>query len=417
MGRKKKQSLPDEPHVNLRDALLVEPDTDMMEEPLHPLNDPFDPSEISIEAKPLPIETLLRRLDQGSINLSPDFQRNEVWTIEKRSRLIESIMLKIPLPMFYVSANAMSEMQVVDGLQRMSTIRDFVLGEEYLAGDRKALGKGFKLKKLEFWVEYEGKQFADLPVFLRNRILETQIHVTVINPTTPEVVRRNVFKRINTGGMALSGQEIRNALYNGPSTQLIRRLAATEAFQQAAIGVKTQRMEDHEMILRFMAFLARPYESYNMARSLDTFLSDTLVIFNGHPAYETHEFKRAAEAQTIKPEDIQKDKVENAEGIFMAGVSRAAQLFGEHCFRKSYPGRRRSPLNKSLFEMWTLGLGQLSEHQFQGILDRQAAFMDDYKALVDSDEFQFEITRDSMKRKVVSIRFGKIDALIAKYSY
>lgn len=91
--------------------------------------DPFNPDEISIDTKLITMETLMRRLQQGTITLNPDFQRNEVWNSERKSQLIESLLLKIPIPMFYVSSDEKSNWTVVDGLQRISTLRDFVLGK------------------------------------------------------------------------------------------------------------------------------------------------------------------------------------------------------------------------------------------------------------------------------------------------
>jgi hypothetical protein len=114
------------------------------------LAEPFNPEKISIYSKSVPMDTCLRRLKQNTIKLNPDFQRNEVWTEDKRSQLIESLMLKIPLPMFYVSADEKGVWTVVDGLQRLSTIRDFILGKELN-------GEGFKLNSLEFWQIYNTK--------------------------------------------------------------------------------------------------------------------------------------------------------------------------------------------------------------------------------------------------------------------
>jgi uncharacterized protein with ParB-like and HNH nuclease domain len=96
------------------------------------LDDPFNPEEISIDSKVVSMDNCLRRLTQGTITLNPDFQRKEVWTEDKKSQLIESLMLKIPLPMFYVSADEKNNYTVVDGLQRLSTIRSFILGDRYL---------------------------------------------------------------------------------------------------------------------------------------------------------------------------------------------------------------------------------------------------------------------------------------------
>ncbi len=116
--------------------------------------DPFNPDEISIDTKPITMETLMRRLQQGTITLNPDFQRKEVWNSERKSQLIESMLLKIPIPMFYVSSDEKSNWTVVDGLQRISTLRDFVLGKSYLEDTQKNIDKkgyGFKLQGLEFW--------------------------------------------------------------------------------------------------------------------------------------------------------------------------------------------------------------------------------------------------------------------------
>jgi hypothetical protein len=381
------------------------------------MNDPFDPEEISIDTKTVPMETCLRRLQQGSIKLNPDFQRAEVWTPEKKSQLIESLMLRIPLPMFYVSADEKNNYTVVDGLQRLSTIRSFLLGDQYLAERKEELkGQGFRLQNLEFWKRYEGATFNELPENLKNRIVEAEFQFTIINPGTPEEVRRNIFKRLNTGGEPLSSQEIRNALYIGPSTELLNRLALSPTFTRATGGsIKTRRMEDKELILRFLGFLVRSYEGYKTT-NVDTYLSDTMIIINAMPTFDGREFKKMTAKGKVRIGDVKVQEINQLEQDFDLAMRRSEQLFGQHTFRKSYGNNNRKPINKSLFETWGNLLLGLNDAAFERLLMYEKALMKDYVQLLNDNEFHNDISRDSMKQTSVARRFAKILNLINTYS-
>ena len=121
-----------------------------------------------------------------------------IWSDAQKSRLIESLLLRIPIPVFYVSADESENWAVVDGVRRMSAINDFINGEYDLIG-------------LEYLSELIGKKFEHLPRNMFRRISETQLVVNVIEPRTPVEVMFNIFHRINTGGMTLNGREIRHA--------------------------------------------------------------------------------------------------------------------------------------------------------------------------------------------------------------
>lgn len=382
--------------------------------------DPFDPDEISINTKNFTMDGCLRRLTQGTIILNPGFQRQEVWTIDKKSRLIESLMLKIPIPMFYVSADENGTLTMVDGLQRFSTIRDFILGKKYLnTRDEKDNGDGFRLQDLEFWKEYEKKTFKELPTHIVNRILETEFTFTVINPGTPEELRRNIFKRINTGGLPLSSQEIRNALYIGQATTLLNELASLNIFKQATdYSIKDQRMEDKELILRFVSFLVRRYTSFNKSVSVDTWLSDTMIIVNSLPNLDARNLKRQVSKPnaTIDMRSIVPLSVDSIRASFEIAMKRAHKLFTSHAFRKSYPGKRRTPINKSLFETWGVLLSGITEEQFDNLYKRKDEMMMDYEDLINDNDFVIIISRDSMKPASIKKRFEIISNLIQTYS-
>ena len=147
---------------------------------------PFDAEKISITDKRVPMETIIRRLRQGSISAPAIQRRAGIWGNDQQSRLIESLMLKIPIPLFYVSEDEDVNWKVVDGLQRITAIRRYIVHEE------------FNLLELEFMREFEGLSFNQLPQKFQSRILETEFQFAIINPSTPANVQRLVFKRINT---------------------------------------------------------------------------------------------------------------------------------------------------------------------------------------------------------------------------
>lgn len=392
--------------ADLYDPYYTEPSFEDEDENVS-IDDPFNPEDISIDTKSLGMEACLRRIQQKTIILNPDFQRKEVWTIDKKSRLIESLMLKIPIPMFYVSADEKNVFTVVDGLQRLSTIRSFILGDEYLKTETASLkGEGFKLESLEFWTKFNEKTFNELPINLQNRLLESEFTFTIINPGTPEEVKRNIFKRINTGGLPLSAQEIRNALYTGQSTDLLNQLAESDEFKSATgNSVKSSRMEDRELVLRLLAFLIREPICYPKNNSMDTFLSDTMRLINAFPAMESRDVCKLFQQGIATPESIRYKDIEQLSGLFKDAMHRAKILFGTHAFRRSYNDKRRTPINKALFEMWGVLLSRLSKAEFNKLYLSKKVFMQQYIELLNDSDFQNLISRDSLKVQSVQRRF------------
>jgi hypothetical protein len=373
--------------------------------------EPFDPESISIEPKVIAMDTLIRRLKQGSIHLSPGFQRAEVWDQTRRSRLIESIILRIPLPMFYVAANAEGRWEVVDGLQRLSTIRNFILGD----GD----GNKLKLKNLEFLGKsLNGKTFSDIDreaekemtkQRLVNTIMETEMRFTVINPGTPEAVKRNIFKRINTGGMPLTSQEIRHALYQGKSSELLSKLVCSAPFKKAIQSkINDSRMGARELVLRFISFLIMSRNDYKS--SMDTWLSNTMRIINCMPELDSEKLNK------IYPDSrapyILYGDTEEIEYLFNLAMTRNNLIFGQHAFRKSLPGERKTPINKALFETWSNTLCKLDELSFNLLVERKEALFSEYKILLRDIDFNNAISRNASQPKEVIERHTEIVNLI-----
>jgi hypothetical protein len=348
------------------------------------LIEPFDPDLISIEQRVVPMDTLIRRLKQGSIRLSPNFQRKEVWDNGRRSRLIESIILRIPLPMFYVAADVEGRWDVVDGLQRLSTIRNFILGDENKAK--------LRLESLEFLGgRLNGKTFDDIdinsPAYQRmiNTIMETEMRFTIINPGTPEEVKRNVFKRLNTGGLPLTSQEIRHALYQGQVTDLLATLAESKSFKEATdYSINDSRMAARELVLYFLAFAIFPHAAYK--GNMDTWLSNAMRVINLMPNLEQPKLLKIFDSQ----ENILEIKVKTIEELvsrFELAMTRGMAFFDKYAFRKSLPVKdsRRTPVNKALFETWGNILAELNQEDFSILLKNKAQIIENYCIILNGD--------------------------------
>ena len=375
------------------------------------IHEPFNPEEIFIKTKEVPMDTVIRRIRKGTINLAPAFQRNSVWGIKQKSRLIESLMLKIPLPMFYVAGDRQEKWDVVDGLQRLTTICEFLFGssqhEEIIKLKEFDYSHGFKLKNLEFWGDkYDNKKFDDLPDVLQTRILESAFTFTIIEAGTPEVVRRNIFKRLNTGGMPLTPQEIRHALYQGEATKLLEQLSKSDDFMTAvSSSVDDSRMGAREMILRMLSFVMRSYKEYPNNNDMDSFICDTMIAINKSP-YNLQN----TEIKNIRIKDI-----EQICALFKTGMNRAYKLFGEYAFRRSIKGQRKTPINKSLFEVWGSILAEIDSVTFDKLIADKHNFIERFKGYIFDSQIEHAISKDSWKKNSVNVRFHRAYELINIY--
>jgi hypothetical protein len=372
--------------------------------------EPFNPEEISIQQRIVPMDMLVRRLKQGSIQLSPSFQRKQVWDDTRKSRLIESLMLNIPLPMFYVAADEEGNWEVVDGLQRLSTIRDFIIGDKD--------GVPLRLKNLEFLNDkYANKTFKAIEndrnsQTVVNDIYEAEMRFTVINPGTPEAVKRNIFKRINTGGMPLTAQEIRHALYEGTSSELLQALVKSDSFTQA-VGKRLDdsRMGASELILRLVSFMILDRNAYKS--NMDSWLSNAMRVMNFFPNPSEDNLKRIF-LKDIVP-SVKVGTIEDVITRFNLSMMRNQQLFDGHAFRKSLPSEtRKSPINKSLFEIWGNVLSDLSEYEYSVLVLRKEVLLTSYSCLLEDSEFNNYISRHSSTTRGVVDGYKSVFDLVQR---
>ncbi len=289
----------------------------------YPLNSVF------IRTATRPVGDVVQRIRKGRYQLNPDFQRDFIWPESKQSRLIESCLMRIPLPVFYLAEAQDGRIIVVDGLQRLATFSRFIDGKFTLKGLDDGQDNGTPAPHLD------GKRFKDLPLDLQERIEDTQLTLYILDRNAPERAKLDIFERVNSG-VALSRQQMRNSLYNGPATRWLREAAEDDSFRNVIRGgLNSKIMRDREAINRFCAFYLLRYEEYK-AGDMDAFLARTLVKLN--------------------QQDEQKFNTMSAD--FRRSMKVNYFLFKDHAFRKSLAyngyGTARTVINISLFDVFSV---------------------------------------------------------------
>jgi len=342
----------------------------------------FDPSLINIDNRLVNIDLIVKRLRQEppEIDLYPDFQRSDdLWDKTKQSRLIESILIRFPLPAFYFDGSDKNNWLVVDGLQRLSSIRNFMLT------------KTLKLTNLEFLSQLNGFGFDDLDRSLQRQIEETQIIAYVINPGTPDDVKFNIFKRINTGGLVLTAQEIRHALYQGRPSKFIAELSNLEQFKIATnYSIRPQRMLDRDFVNRFLAFYLLGESNY--VPDLDTYMSRAMAQLNTIPDAILSECKNA----------------------FIHSMELNSLIFESNAFRRiDRNSTRKKPLNKALFDVFSVLFARLDSTSMVKLSENRKQFVHGFINILESDAtFQSSISSSTSDRNRVLYRFYKVSELI-----
>ncbi len=345
------------------------------------ITEPFNPALIRIDTRTMTIDLLLKRISECELDLTPTFQRKSgLWKPKEKSRLIESLLIRIPLPAFYKDATNDERWLVVDGQQRLTTMKRFVLD------------KDLKLCDLEFLKDLEGKTYNELPRNLQRRIQETQVTVYLIEKGTPHQLKFNIFKRINTGGLPLSPQEIRHALYQGKATEIVAILADSDEFKKATGNSlrRDYRMEDREFGLRFLAFTITHYTEYKI-QDFDEFFNETMAALNKMSDRQLQELDRG----------------------FRRAMMAAFEIFGKYAFRKRYQANAKMyPINKALFEVWSVCLNQLSDEQLQLLKERKDEVNKKFMQLMNNSDFNKAVSESTGQIKNVQRRFSAIEQLI-----
>lgn len=343
---------------------------------------PFNPNEIEIEIPPYTIGYLMDRIEHNEINMNTDFQReNNLWSPEKQSRLIESILLGLPLPAFYFDTSNPC-WDIIDGLQRCCSIENFCVKKE------------LRLTGLEFLGEKDGKKYLDgagyddLDRTMQRSIITRPITVNLIKKAHRKV-RFILFKRLNTGGLELTPQEIRNAVYQGKAADTVKQLAKIEVFRKATDWrIPTKRMEDRDFVSRFIAFYLLDYTNYQPG--LDDFVNSSMELLEKY------------------------DKTE-IESNFIKAMQLAIDIFGNDAFRKrTNITDSRRPINKAYFEVIAVLFAKLTTDEEKLLREHSDVFKDNLIVLMQTDRYSNSLSQGTGTKDSVTVRFSWFNQVLKK---
>ena len=344
---------------------------------------PFKPEDINIKIVPRNIGQLVELLEDKQI-LIPKYQRlPNLWNNTKKSRFIESLMLDLPIPLFYFDEGDNKKWYVVDGLQRMSTLEHFMLGTGEVGKNNSKL----KLENLEFLTEYNLKTWDDLPKDIKRRINSNQVTINLIGKGTPDEVKYTIFSRINQGDVPLTSQEIRTALFQGYRVDFLEKLVSKETevgqlFHKVTSGsIKTRRQEDLDFVSRFVSFYIQGYSNYEP--DMDRFIT--------------------IGTKLIPENEAEREKMVNA---FKNALDISWNIFGNDSFRKRQSiNDGRKPINKPLFEIISTVFSKLNGQEAKKLLKSKEEFVSSFiKLQNDNKRFWNAITTGTATKDNVNLR-------------
>lgn len=292
-----------------------------------------------------PLQTVKDLFVDSNYILQPQFQRRKRWPIGKKSKLIESFIINVPIPPVFLYEIDYANFEVMDGLQRISTIIDFYQDK-------------FQLTDLDEWPELNGMTYSKLPQKVKEGINRRYLSSIILlnesakDEKSADKMKKMVFERLNSGGVKLAPQEIRNALYDGKMNQLTLKLSQNNSFRKLwDIEIPThtndeedtfdidelplensmyQKMQDVELILRFFAMR----HNKHFTKRLDDFLDQFLIISN----------------------EWSEDVLSSLENLFTTTITKADELFGDKAFKLLKKSGRTTKAHRMIYDPMMLAL-------------------------------------------------------------
>lgn len=359
------------------------------------INDKYLTGEVRIvtEQARYPLDTITGMVSSGKYNLMPTFQRRHRWDNEKKSRLIESFIMNVPIPPIFLYEVEFSQYEVMDGLQRLSTICDFY-------ADR------FTLTGLKLWPELNGKKYSELPEMVRQGIDRRYLSSIILlqesakTPEKAQEMKQLVFERINSGGVKLEAQETRNALYNGSMNQLCTKLSR-DKYLCALFGIPNietlDLFEEEQDFTYDSETVEKELENNRLYRSMyDVELVLRFFAMRNLEGYQ-NQFSDFLDKYLIYANEFGSETLSELSNIFETTISFAFQLFGKYAFylwrcRKTQNGLKWGWYERpttTVYDPLMVVLSEISP-QKERLLDKSKKIREDIKLFYQENYGVFE---------------------------
>lgn len=346
------------------------------------IDQPFSPSDIRLTNPPMNLGDLIDMIENGWINFSTDYQREEnLWTVEQQSRLIESVLLGLRLPAFYFEEVSRRRWDIIDGLQRCCAIRNYCVDGSIVLTGMEFLGK-----------QFNGKKYKELPFDTRRDIRMLPITVNLLDSGVPDTVKYVLFKRLNTGGISLKPQEIRNAVFNGKAIDTIKMMATLPSFITATRNkIPTKRKENLDFISRFVSFYITDWKDYK-------------------PDLEAH----INQAMIFLKERANDEYIQKLQSDFDISMQMCIDIFGDRAFGKQESfEEKRKPLNKAYFEVISSMFAKMSPYKRLVLLKNKELLVENLQyAMHLSKSYRNSYSGGTGSKDSVQRRFSWVNKII-----
>lgn len=335
------------------------------------------------------IQGLHKKYLKGKLVIQPAYQRLYVWDAKKASRLVESALLGIPIPIIYLAETDNGQDNVIDGQQRLTSLFSFIDGT---LPD----GRPFKLTGLNVLTELKGKTFKDLDETIQDQILEYTIRTITFTADSDPDLQYEIFTRLNTGSVALNDQELRNCIFRGKFNDLIKELAEDSTFR-TLLGLSKEhpRMKDVELVLRFIAFYTNTYINYTPP--VKKFLNDTMRTYR----------------------DINSIDEKQIRNVFKKAVTNTHTLLGKNAFRRFKAGEQgvnNGGWNEQQFNvaLYDITMDSMARIDTPVLIKNRDAIYEAFVALMSEDEnFIKSLYYATSDSNAINTRFQTWNAAIA----